>query len=71
MIMFIDDHRDHLGAEVICKVLLITPSTYYRHKSFDLYPERASDRAKRNTFLMTKINSYREKSGKRYGAMKI
>ena len=36
MIMFIDDHREHLGVEAICKVLPIAPSTYYHHKSIEL-----------------------------------
>jgi Transposase and inactivated derivatives len=71
MIMFIDDHREHLGVEAICKVLPIGPSTYYHHKSIELDPEKASARAKRDTFLMTRINIYWEKSRKRYGAVKI
>ncbi|MGD7428244.1 IS3 family transposase [Ralstonia pseudosolanacearum] len=71
MIMFIDDHREHLGVEAICKVLPIAPSTYYRHKSIELDPEKASARAKRDMFIMTRINIYWEKSRKRYGAVKI
>ena len=71
MIMFIDDHREHLGVEAICKVLPIAPSTYYHHKSNELDPEKASARAKRDTFIITKINIYWEKSRKRYGAVKI
>jgi putative transposase len=71
MIMFIDDHREHLGVEAICKVLPIAQSTYYHHKSIELDPEKASARAKRDTFLMTKIHIYWEKSRKRYGAVKI
>ena len=66
--MFIDDHREHLGVEAICKVLPIAPSTYY-HKSIELDPEKASARAKRDTFIMTKISIYWEKSRKRYGAV--
>ena len=49
--MFIDDHREHIGVEAICKVLPIAPSTYYHHKSIELDPEKASVRAKRDTFL--------------------
>ena len=58
--MFIDDHREHLGVEAICKVLPIAPSTYYRRKSIELDPEKASARAKRDTFLMTRIDIYWE-----------
>ena len=71
MIMFIDEHRDHLGVEAICKVLPIAPSTYYHRKSIELDPAKASDRAKRDTFIMNRIEHYWEKSGKRYGAVKI
>jgi putative transposase len=30
---FVDEHRDTLGVEPICKVLQIAPSTYYAAKS--------------------------------------
>ena len=32
MVAFIDQHRDALGVEPICKQLPIAPSTYYEHK---------------------------------------
>lgn len=54
MIMFID-HRNNLGVEAICKVLPIAPSTYYHHKSIERDPMKASDRAKRDAFIMTRI----------------
>ncbi len=69
--MFIDDHREHLGVEAICKVLPIAPSTYYHHKSIEFNPEKASARAKRDAFLMTRITHFWEKSRKRYGAVKV
>jgi hypothetical protein len=31
MIGFIDDHRNEYGAEPICRVLPIAPSTYHEH----------------------------------------
>jgi hypothetical protein len=58
MIMFIDDHREHLGVEAICKVLPIAPSTYYHHKSIERDPAKASDRAKRDAFIMTRITHF-------------
>ena len=48
--MFIDDHREHLGVEAICKVLPIAPSTYYHKNRLSLDPEKASDRAKRDAY---------------------
>lgn len=69
--MFIDDYREHLGVEAICKVLPIAPSTYYHHKSIEADPVRMSDRAKRDTFIRTRIDHFWVKSGKRYGAVKI
>jgi putative transposase len=71
MIKFIDDHHEHLGVEAICKVLPIAPSTYYHHKSISWLPEKASDRTKRDAYLIPKIRVYWEKSKKRYGAVKI
>ena len=69
--MFIEDHREYLGVEAICKVLPIAPSTYYHYKSIEADPAKASDRAKRDAFIMTRIDHFWEKSGKRYGAVKI
>jgi hypothetical protein len=71
MMMFIDDHREHLGVEAICKVLPIAPSTYYHHKSIEVDPGKASDRAKHDVIIIARIEYYWEKSGKRYGAVKI
>ena len=69
--MFIDDHREYLGVEVICKVLLIAPSPYYHYTSIEADPAKASDRAKRDAFIMTRIDHFWEKSAKRYGAVKL
>ena len=69
--MFIDDHREYLGVEAISKVLPIAPSTYYHYKPIEADPAKASDRAKRDAFIMTRIDHFWVKSGKRYGAVKI
>lgn len=71
MIMFIDEHRNELGIEAICKVLPIVPSTYYRVKAIEADPAKASARSKRDLFLSNKIKEFWEQSGKRYGAVKI
>lgn len=47
MIDFIDDHRESYGAEPICRVLPIAPSTYYEHKARDAQPDRAPPRIQR------------------------
>ena len=69
--MFIDEHRNELGIEAICKVLPIVPSTYYRVKAIEADPAKASARSKRDLFLSNKIKDFWEQSGKRYGAVKI
>lgn len=40
MVTFVDDHREEYGAEPICQVLPIAPSTYYHHKSREVDPAR-------------------------------
>ena len=69
--MFINEHREELGVEVICKILPIVPSTYYRWKSIEADPEKASKRHQHDLFLSNKIMGFWKKSGKRYGAVKI
>lgn len=71
MIMFINEHREGLGVEAICKVLPIAPSTYYRFKAIEAAPEKASERSKQDAFLCGRIEHYWQKSGRRYGAVKI
>ena len=74
--MFIDNHREHLGVAAICKVLPIAPSvtwqaqpccregTYYHHKSIELDPGKASDRAKHDVIIMAKIAYYWSRVGR-------
>ena len=54
------------GAQPCCR-----EGTYYHHKSIELDPGKASDHAKLDAFIMTRIEHFWEKSGKRYGAVKI
>ena len=54
------------GAQPCCR-----EGTYYHHKSIELDPGKASDYAKLDAFIMTRIEHFWEKSGKRYGAVKI
>lgn len=45
------DHRltRYCGVEPICHILQIAPATFYAHLAIENDPDKASDRAKRNT----------------------
>lgn len=51
MIAFIEEHRDAIGVEPICKHLPIAPSTFYDHMAKRANPDLLSDRAKRDMAL--------------------
>jgi hypothetical protein len=55
MIQFIEDHRNDLGVEPICRVIKIAPSTYSDHLAKKSDPSRLSDRAKRDLKLRPEI----------------
>ena len=55
MVAFIDQYRDTLGVEPICKHLPIAPSTYYEHKARAADPERLPARVNRQ-FAATRPN---------------
>ena len=42
MVEFIDDNKAEYRVELICRVLPIAPSTYYRAKDLECYPEKRS-----------------------------
>ncbi len=67
MVDFIDQHREDYGFEPICKLLPIAPSTYHRCK----YPERRSERARRDDKLMPEIQRVWEENHRNYGARKV
>jgi putative transposase len=71
MIAFIDDHRGEFGAEPICRVLPIAPSTYYARAAIARNPDLASDRAKQDAKDLADIKSVYAKSKGRYGARKV
>jgi len=52
MVEFIDQERETIGVESICKVLPIAPSTYYRRKKLIANPDQRCDRAKRDEELI-------------------
>ena len=65
---FVDDHRDELGVEPICRVLQIAPSTYYAAKRRAVAP---SARAVRDAVLMQALMVVWVANRKVYGAHKL
>lgn len=55
MISFIDEHRSVFGVEAICRLLPITPSTYYESATKRLDVDRLSIRARSDIDLKTAI----------------
>jgi putative transposase len=65
---FVDDNRDELGVEPICRVLQIAPSTYYAAKRRAVAP---SARAVRDAVLMQALMVLWVANRKVYGAHKL
>jgi putative transposase len=65
---FIDDNRDELGVEPVCRVLQIAPSTYYAAKRRVLAP---SARATRDAVMMQVLMVLWVTNRKVYGAHKL
>ncbi len=55
MTQFIDDNKHLYGVELICRVLPISPSTYYREKYLANNPERRSFRSQYDDFYISEI----------------
>ena len=55
MIAFIEEHRDAIGVEPICKHLPIAPSNFQDHLAKRANPDLLSDRAKRDMALRPEI----------------
>jgi putative transposase len=71
MIAFIEESRETLGVEPICKALQFAPSTYYDRRAIIRDPDRASARAKSDAALSIKIDGAWDANRKLYGARKI
>ena len=71
MIAFIEEHRDTIGVEPICKHLPIAPSTFYDHMAKRANPDLMSDRAKRDVTLKPEIERVWEQNYKVYGVRKV
>ena len=71
MISFIEEHRNSLGVEPVCKVLPIAQSTFYAHAAIVKNPDLASDRAKRDAVLSPEIKRVWEENNEVYGIRKV
>jgi len=71
VIAFIDAHRETCGAEPICKLLPIAPSTYHAHAARRADPTKLSARAKSDSALRVEIRRVWEENFRVYGVRKI
>ncbi len=71
MITFIEEHRDAIGVEPICKHLPIAPSILYDHMAKRANPDLMSDRAKRDMALKPEIERVWKQNFKVYGVRKV
>jgi putative transposase len=68
---FIDENRGVYGVEPICKVLPISPSTYYAQVAREVDPDKRPAREKRDAWLRVQILSLWEGNYHVYGARKV
>jgi transposase InsO family protein len=71
MIAFIEENRDAIGVEPICKQLPIAPSTFYDHMAKRANADLLSDRAKRDMALKPEIKRVWKQNYKVYGVRKV
>ncbi len=68
---FVDEHRERLGVEPICKVLQIAPSGYRRHAARQRTPALRCARAQRDEVLVPQIERVWQANLEVYGAKKV
>ncbi len=71
MIAFIEEHRDAIEVEPICKHLPIALSNFYDHMAKRVNPDLLSDRAKRDMALRPEIERVWEQNYKVYAGRKV
>ena len=71
MVDFIDVNKQEYGIEPICRVLPIAPSTYYRTKDLESYPEKRSFRQQHDDYYISEIKRIWQDSKCRYGVRKV
>ena len=68
---FIDDHREELGIEPICRELAVAPSSYHEHAVRLADPGRRPARARRDDEISEAVKRVHENSFGLYGARKV
>ncbi len=68
---FIDQHRQQLGVEPICRVLQIAPSAYWCHVACQRSPALRSLRAQRDVQLLPQVQRVWQANHQVYGAEKV
>ena len=68
---FIDAERAAYGVEPMCAVLPIAPATYFRHQRCQAHPDRRSQRARRDAWLITQIQRVWNANFAVYGPRKV
>jgi putative transposase len=68
IVAFVDENRDGLGVEPICRALQVAPSTYYAAKKRELTP---SARAVRDAVMMQVLMVLWVANRKVYGTHKL
>ena len=71
MSLFIEAHRESYGVDLICRVLQVAPSSYYRLKAQTSNPQLRSARTKSDEQAMIQIRRVWDESGQRYGVRKV
>ena len=71
MVQFIDDYRGSYGVELICRVLPIAPSTYYRAQALSDNPHKRSLRSQHDAYYIGEIKRIWQDSKCRYGVRKV
>lgn len=71
IIEFIDDNKRQYGVELICRVLPIAQSTYYRTKDLSDNPEKRLLRRQHDDFYINEIRHIWQDGKCRYRACKV
>ena len=71
MVDFIQSNKALYGVEAICKILPISPSTYYRQLDLTENPEKRSKRDLHDQHYADQIKRIWQESAGRYGIRKV
>jgi hypothetical protein len=71
MIAFMEAHINEFGVEPMCRVLQVSPSTWYEHARRKKDPDKCPLRAKKDIELCAHIRRVHEENFGVYGARKV